>query len=245
MKKKITIILLLLLLLIFILTFFQKKITYEFSYNDKNYIIKIPKNSYSFENKNFNISFKSFISFDDLEKFKSKFLNSLLKQECNNKTYYYDKNQDITIYNYNIDKNLISKSVQFDYFIGNYCNEKELENVENELQELNFIIEVKSCNNCNKKKLYSTDSYTIYSYCVDDVVVEIENEKMTLENALVNNYITINDIVKKEEIDSKFAETIKTIYENGISYTNYNYSLVVCDSEYIITLNTKYKNLCK
>ncbi len=211
---------------------------YEFEYNNKNYSIEIPNYSYSFSNKDFNIVFKSFSNFEKINNFKNDYLNNLSMLKCNNDgiNYYYDSKQDITIYNYTIDKKFVSSEISFNYYIGNYCNDKEAEDIDDMLKELNFDIQIESGLECkNITKIYSTDLYSIYSYCLDNINVIIDEQKYTLNTALNDGLINIEDIVRKFDIESKFAEATKTNYNNDILYTNYNYRLIVCNSDkYII-----------
>jgi len=228
------------IIFIFILYISSKTSTYTFSYNNTNYHINIPNYCYSFKNEKFAIKFRCINSLNNIEKAKNKFLNNFITQKCNNNIYYYDKNENITIFNYNIVQNSIFKDIQFNYYIGNYCNDIEENNIEDNLKDFNFSIKVSKITPCDKLELlYSNDSEQIYTYCIDNIIVETEDSKSSLDKALINNTIQIDKIINKLELDYKYAETTKIIYDNSIVYSNFDYSVISCNtnSKYIISYN--------
>lgn len=231
MKKILFLIIFLLIITLIVLMVFLPKEKYEFLNDGKSYNIKVPKKSYLFKNENFRIEFKSLSTIKQLESFKDEYLNSLLlKCSSNNIDYYYDVNQNITLYNYNIVNKFIFNNIYVDYYIGDYCNDKETDDIENELKQLNFTIDVETSKNCNDLDiLYSTDLYDIYTYCIVNANINIQNENMKLQEALSNNFVNIDKIIRKLEIESKYAETVKSIYDNDILYSNYNYSIAICN----------------
>ena len=55
----------------------------------------------------------------------------------------------------------------------------------------------------------------------------------------INEKIQIDKIINKLELDYKYAETTKIIYDNSIVYSNFDYSVISCNtnSKYIISYN--------
>ncbi len=226
-----------LLLLIFfislsiILFFANQKTEYEFLYENKNYSIKIPKYSYWLKNSDLNINFKSFSTIERLKQFKDQYLESLQLLDCSTEEakYYYDKSQNITLYNYKIVKKFLINDIQINYHNGHYCNDKDAEELEKQLQELNFTLDVEPSPTCGKLKLlYSNDSYEIYGYCIENASIEVDGSDFTLETALTNNYVSMDKIVKKFDFSSKYAEGVKEIYDNDVLYLNLVSGMIVC-----------------
>lgn len=61
-----------------------------------------------------------------------------------------------------------------------------------------FTIEIVEKKNCNDtKELYYTGTdYNIYLFCLDEVIINFDNESISLKEALENNKITMNEIEK-------------------------------------------------
>lgn len=236
MKKKNFVILVLIILIVFVIVKKDSFISiYEFDFNGINYAIEIPQKTYSIKNKNFNIMIKSFDSLKNIESFKEKYLKKI-EQTCeiNGIKYYYDNSQNITIYNYKISKNLISKTISFDYYIGHYCNYVETKEIEEENKKLNFEIFVNPSLSCDKliKQLYPN----VHTYCLDNISIKKENETFSLDEALLSEIVSIDEITKKFEFEYKYAEGMKEEYKDAIVYSNYNYKMIVCKNQekYII-----------
>lgn len=113
-------------ILLFNKTFF--KTTYHSQFNDK-VIIQIPKFSYYrgvSGMDTFTVKLKTLKQPDEVNIFIDNYLSTLENFTCNNKTYYYHKNYDFTIYQYRINNDGIGfiNTIYISYHDGKCCLEK-------------------------------------------------------------------------------------------------------------------------
>ena len=237
MKKKILILVLTVILLVglilfifYLSDFFSK--TKTFIIDNEEIELSIPMYSYSFKKDDSKISFKTLDSNYNINVLKDDYLDNMQELTCfDGLVTYYNKDNNLTFYNFEITGDIV-KIVSFNYYKGNYCNDKESEQIESELKELNFAIDVVKSNACEQKQIMSD----IYTYCLDTVTFSLDNQIYNLTDALNNNLISMDKIVRKNEINSKYAQSIKEEYDNNILFNNLNYSLLVCNNgKYIIS----------
>ena len=90
----------------------------------------------------------------------------------------------------------------------------------------NFNLTAVSSNQCNLSDiLYTSDNNTIYSYCLEDIVIAFNKEdQYELANALSSNKITIEDLYR----DKSNPETNED--DESVIYHYDNYSILICDS---------------
>jgi len=106
------------------------------------------------------------------------------------------------------------------------------------------------------QKIYSVSSskrvYTIY----EDIRAKSENGKTySLETALKNGYITIDELIDKSDSYDGFNDGGSVIYYYKVGeFTNKNFTLVTCNSSvengdnhniYIVPNDSKYADICK
>ncbi len=158
MKKKIlvlvltVILLVVLILFIFYLSGFFSR-TKTFVIDNEEIELSIPIYSYSFKKDDSKISFKTLDSNYNINILKDDYLDNMQELTCFDETTYYNKDKNITFYNFDISGDIV-KIVSFNYYKGNYCKDKESEQIESELKELNFTIDFVKANNCEQKKNY-------------------------------------------------------------------------------------------
>lgn len=250
MKKKtlilvLTVILLVgLILFVFYLSgFFSRMKT--FIINDEEIELSIPIYSYSFKKDDSKISFKTLDSNYNINILKDDYLDNMQEITClDGLVTYYNKDKNLTFYNFDISGDIV-KIVSFNYYNGHYCNDKEAEMIDKELQNLNFEISVSKSNTCENEK---REIYTnVYTYCLDGVQVSIDNNTTYLNDALNDNLISMDKIVRKNEINAQYAQGIKEEFNGDTLFSNLEYSILVCkNGKYVIGNETlEYSNnLC-
>ena len=250
MKKKtlilvLTVILLVgLILFVFYLSGFFSR-TKTFIINDEEIELSIPIYSYSFKKDDSKISFKTLDSNYNINILKDDYLDNMQEITClDGLVTYYNKDKNLTFYNFDISGDIV-KIVSFNYYNGHYCNDKEAEQIESELKELDFEIDVLESDICESEK---REIYTnVYTYCLDKVQVSIDNNTTYLNDALNDNLISMDKIVRKNEINAQYAEGLKETFADDILFSNLEYSILVCkNGKYVIgDENLEYSNnLC-
>lgn len=91
-----------------------------------------------------------------------------------------------------------------------------------------FILTVKESNKKNVEKitigeLKNKYSYDIYFYGLDSVMIKINNKELDLKEALLNDIITMEEIIEKAEHDEKNGIIKSAMYMDGGS-KEYHYS---------------------
>lgn len=110
----------------------------RYTHNDNKMInLGIPKFSFFMINKDNNYSYKSFRSKSILKSELKAFSNTLNHISCNNTTYYYDDDADITIVDYNVSGNIVYNTISYTLKNGNYCNSLEISEYQKKLGILN------------------------------------------------------------------------------------------------------------
>lgn len=250
MKKKILILVLTVILLcglilfIFYLSGFFSR-TKTFVIDNEEIELSIPIYSYSFKKDDSKISFKTLDSNYEINLLKDDYQNTMQELTClDGQVTYYSKDKNLTFYNFDISGDIV-KIVSFNYYNGHYCNDKEAEMIDKELQNLNFEISVSKSNTCESEK---REIYTnVYTYCLDGVQVSIDNNTTYLNDALNDNLISMDKIVRKNEINAQYAQGIKEEFNGDTLFSNLEYSILVCkNGKYVIgDENLEYSNnLC-
>lgn len=103
------------------------------------------------------------------------------------------------------------------------CSKKEKYDYSN-IYEISYDI-IENCDG-NINKLYSYEEYNVYTYCISNLDISINNKKISLYNALNNNLITLKDIIKR--LDNSEQERYKD--GGSIIYKTPNYNILSCHS---------------
>ncbi len=91
--------------------------------------------------------------------------------------------------------------------LNNIKNSKAFNDFTNKSKYEIVLIKDDNCFN-EKIKLFKTNEYNVYGFCIKDVFVSYKNEYKRLEDLINNNKITIRDLINKGDIiDNK--ENIK------------------------------------
>ena len=174
--------------------------------------IPISRFMYVREN-NLDVTFYTFVSVEKLESVKDEYLKTL--DECYGK-YYYDKDNDITITNYEIKSNKYYKEVNISYVKDNYCSS------EYKLSDM-WVYEYNSLSayldgDISEKAMSSLIDKVYNSKRVEPVVSDYKNEYSFKVNCDKNKepYTLVfedfgdNQLIVKKEVDGKL---IFAVYE--------------------------------
>ena len=130
--KKITIAAVAILILFLIILFMVIPFGYEIKHLRYNYgqnkliDLGIPKYSFLMQNNENNYSYKNFRGKKILTTEIKSYLNTLEHLNCNNTTYYYDEDLDITIINYEVTNSFFYRNIFYSIRNGNYCKKFEI-----------------------------------------------------------------------------------------------------------------------
>lgn len=107
----------------------------------------------------------------------------------------------------------------FDKFIAGAIAEKEN-------YKIQFVLDVKENGKKNIEKitigeLNNKYDYDIYYYGLESVIIKINNEELDLKEALINDRITMEQIIQKAKIDEKNGTIKSAMYMDGGSKEYY------------------------
>ena len=115
-----------------------------------------------------------------------------------------------------------------DFFI---CRNFKIAEVQN--YEKQFVLNVKENGKKNIEKitigeLKNKYDYDIYYYGLDSVTIKINNEELDLKEALINDKITMEEIIKKAKNDEKNKIIKSAMYMDGgsIEYYYGDYTII-------------------
>ena len=97
----------------------------------------IPKFSFLMKNNENSYSYKNFRGKSVLKSELKSYVNTLEHITCNNTTYFYDSDANITIIDYDVKGNLIYSTISYNIRNGNYCNEWQIKEYSKRLGTLN------------------------------------------------------------------------------------------------------------
>ena len=132
LKKKIfiifaPIIILILILLFKLIPFGYNVIPTRYTHNENKIInLGVPKFSFMMKNNENSYSYKSFRGKNILKRELKNYVNTLEHISCNNTTYFYDPEANITIIDYYVKGNIIYNTISYNIRNGNYCNDWQI-----------------------------------------------------------------------------------------------------------------------
>ena len=95
-----------------------------------------------------------------------------------------------------------------------------------------FTIETKEEKKCTSSKLYFyNDNIKVYTYCLDDITINENNEKKSLKKALTKDVSIINKIENYLFISKKNSLMTKYVDIEETNLTNKGFSLIKCESK--------------
>lgn len=104
---------------------------------DKLINLGVPKFSFLMKNNENSYSYKNFRGKSVLTSEIKSYLNTLKHISCNNTTYFYDDDANITIVDYSVKGNIIYNTISYNIRNGNYCDELKIKEYSKTLGSLN------------------------------------------------------------------------------------------------------------
>ena len=155
------------LLILFKLIPFGYNIEHPRYTHTENKIINlgVPKFSFLMKNNENSYSYKNFRGKSILKSELKSYVNTLKHISCNNTTYFYDSDANITIIDYDVKGNIIYSTISYNIRNGNYCNEWQIKEYSKRLGTLNTF-----------RTLYTEDSNLAVYFLPSLKISDNENE---------------------------------------------------------------------
>ncbi len=106
---------------------------------DKLINLGIPKFSFLMKNNENSYSYKNFRGKSILTSEIKNYLNTLNHISCNDTTYFYDTDANITIIDYSVKGNLIYNTISYNIINGNYCLDWQIKEYSKKIGNINTI----------------------------------------------------------------------------------------------------------
>jgi hypothetical protein len=257
MKKKIIIILLIIIALLAVFKFVPLGST-KYTIPDYSVTLEIPKLS-TFKEVccMFSASFSSFRSAFIIQKELDSIMSKYERMTCHNKTYYYDKKNDITISDYTVKHGLIKNTFFIIYNKGKYSDDN-CNTITNPTQ-LKYVVDMRyAIDEVHTDYKYEDNNGNLHNVYIDRIGnLEIQNgsgHMQPLDTMLMYNWMTMDDLIAFLEYQVETKKATKEVCKDGgsILYKNKDFSLLKCNTlagnkdVYIGHTSMKYeKNYCK
>lgn len=186
----ITVIIIIILFKLLPFGYIIKPIHYTNNNTNKVISLGVPKFSFNMKNNENSYSYKNFRGNSVLISEVRNYLNSLEHISCNNTTYFFDKDADVTIIDYKVKNRFLYNTISYNIRMGNYCNTVLLKECKEKLGTLNtfrtlysenkqlvvhFLPEIKK----NQKDYLFEASMNIY---YNSKVLEVSKGTFKIEN---------------------------------------------------------------
>ena len=174
---------------------------------------------------------------------------------CNNKIYYYDEKEDVTISEYGVEQGLLFNTFYITYDKGkrdaNECS------VMTDYKKIKYnVIPVNETGYCHiRENLKYRDSdnnlNNLFYECFGDLAIENGRGKMIiLDNMLQYEWISMDTIINSLEYQVEQEKALKKTYGENVLYKNNDFSLLQCKTTnkdiYISSTNFEYnEEYCK
>ncbi len=151
----------------------------------------IPKFSFRKKNNENSYSYKNFRGKSILKSELKHYVNTLEHISCNNTTYFYDSDTNITIVDYDVKGNIFYNTISYNIRNGNYCNDWQIKEYSKRLGTLNTF-----------RTLYDEDSNLIIQFLLS---LKINDSK--------NEWVATLDIYYNDGKNKKIIERSSGIFE--------------------------------
>lgn len=136
----------------------------------------VPKFSFLMKNNENSYSYKSFRGRSVLKSELKSYVNTLDHISCNDTTYFYDSDADITIVDYNVKGNILYSTISYSIRNGNYCSELQVKEYSEKLGTLNTF-----------RTLYNEDSNLVIYFLPSLKINDNKNERATTLDVYYND----------------------------------------------------------
>lgn len=151
----------------------------------------VPKFSFLMKNNENSYSYKNFRGRSVLKSELKSYVNTLEHISCNNTTYFYDSDANVTIIDYDVKGNIIYSTISYNIRNGNYCNEWQIKEYSKRLGTLNTF-----------RTLYTDESNLVIYFLPS---LKISDNK--------NEWIATLDIYYNDETTKKVIEKSSGTFE--------------------------------
>lgn len=136
----------------------------------------VPKFSFLMKNNENSYSYKNFRGKSVLKSELKSYVNTLEHISCNNTTYFYDRDANITIVDYDVKEHLLYSTIFYSIKNGNYCNEWQVKEYSEKIGTLNTF-----------RTLYTEDSNLEIYFLPSLKINDNKNEWIATLNIYYNN----------------------------------------------------------
>ena len=184
----------------------------------------IPKFSFLMKNNENSYSYKNFRGKSVLKSELKSYVSTLEHISCNNTTYFYDSDANITIVDYDVKGNMIYSTISYNIRNGNYCNEWQIKEYSKRLGTLNTF-----------RTLYIEDSNLAIYFLPSLKISDNKNEWVATLDIYYNDGKTkkVIEIINNELI--YYRDKIIN-YENNVEITNVS-TFVIKEQKLILKEN--------
>lgn len=162
----------------------------------------VPKFSFLTKNNENSYSYKNFRGRSVLKSELKSYVNTLEHISCNNTTYFYDSDANVTIIDYDVKGNIIYSTISYNIRNGNYCNEWQIKEYSKRLGTLNTF-----------RTLYTEDSNLAIYFLPSLKISDNKNEWIATLDIYYNDE-------KTKKVIEKSAGTFEIINNELIYYRN-------------------------
>lgn len=205
--------------------------------NNNDIILEIPRLFFDkITTQDNKVIIHSFKSKYVLEKSMNKIISNYERVTCNNKTNYYDAENNITIIDYNIKSNFLTNDLYIEYTKESYAAERCNKIKYPELIKYKILSQSTDiCELYNDFKYKNEDGnlYNIYYDCIDGLLIENGSGYMTyLQTMLFSNFMGMEDLIAFFEYRVDNNEATKELIDDSgtILYKTDYFSLLKCNT---------------
>ena len=162
----------------------------------------VPKFSFLMKNNENSYSYKNFRGRSVLKSELKSYVNTLEHISCNNTTYFYDSDANVTIIDYDVKGNIIYSTISYNIRNGNYCNEWQIKEYSKRLGTLNTF-----------RTLYTEDSNLAIYFLPSLKISDNKNEWIATLDIYYNDG-------KTKKVIEKSSGTFEIINNELIYYRN-------------------------
>lgn len=205
---------------------------------NKSLKISLPKFSFDISKKSDDkIIFKTIRSKAIISYEFEKMLNGYNRYLCNNRYYYYDKINDLTIIAFNIKQHLFFNNVEVQYIRGRFNNNAccKVDDYKYLKYSITPVNETGFCYIPDKFNYYDEkgNKHNIYYDCFGNLLfINGMNKKIYIDQLTEYRWLSMNTLINFLEEQSKKGSFVKKIFddEGSIIYENNDFYLLKCNA---------------
>ena len=231
---------------IFIFIYFKFFSFHAQIYKVDDFELKLPFYSKIYDtsksNDEYVLTFKTFLSKDTILNKINDILNEYEEYICQNQVFYYDKDNDITIKEIKIDKDLFINEYSIIMLIGkfdnNYCSKViDYKNIKYQIKEI-----FTNSHEFKYKNTVDGNTYNVYFNLVNkDILINTGMNKMNyLRSMLTYGWVSMNQFIDYLDYAELNKEVFKIENKDYIVYKTKDFSLLKCNNNVIYINESEY-----